>query len=79
MGSDGLGNTATKLLYGFLGVVLLLIMGAALLPLVVNATAVMGAVEGNPLAVLFTSGIITIIVVIGIVVAVIKSAGHVSK
>ena len=74
-----LGNTATKMLYGFLGVVLLLVMGAALLPIAINASDVMGAVSGNPLAVIFTSGVIVMIIVIGVIVAVIKSASGVSK
>jgi membrane protein implicated in regulation of membrane protease activity len=74
-----LGNTATKFIYGFLGVVLLLVMGAALLPLVINASAVIGAIPDLPLASLWTSGIVVMIIVIGVIVAVIKSSSTIHK
>jgi hypothetical protein len=74
-----LGNTAMNVIYGFLGVVLLLAMGTALLPLVINATATLGAIEGLPLAGLFTGGIITMIIVVGVIVAIIKGSSHIGK
>ena len=74
-----LGNTAMNVIYGFLGVVLILVLGAALLPMVINASNVLGAIEGMPLAGLFTGGIITMIIVVGLIVAIIKGSSHVSK
>lgn len=68
-----------KVVYGFLGVVLLLLFAAELLPEVMNATAEIGAIANLPLAGLFSGGIVVMIVVVIVIVAVIKSAGKINK
>ena len=74
-----LGSDAMKIVYGFLGVVLLLLFSAQLLPEVMNATDTIGAIANLPLAGLFSGGIIVMIVVVVVIVGVIKSSGKISK
>ena len=81
-----LANDSMKVVYGFLGIVLLLLFSAYLLPEVMNATATIGAigsVNGSastlPLAGLFSGGIIVMIVVVVVIVAVIKNSGKIAK
>lgn len=74
-----LSGDAMKVVYGFLGVVLLLLFSAELLPEVMNATAEIGNIEGLPLAGLFSGGIVVMIVVVIVIVAVIKNSGKINK
>ena len=74
-----LTNDAMKVVYGFLGVVLLLLFSAELLPEVMNATAEIGAIEGLPLAGLFTGGVVVMIVVVIVIVAVIRNSSKINK
>ncbi len=74
-----LADDSMKVVYGFLGIVLLLLFSAYLLPEVMNATATIGAIENLPLAGLFTGGIVVMIIVVVIIVAVIKNAGKIAK
>jgi len=74
-----LTGDAMKVVYGFLGVVLLLLFSAELLPEVMNATGTIGAIANLPLAGLFSGGIVVMIVVVIVIVAVIKGAGKISK
>jgi hypothetical protein len=74
-----LGNTAMKFVYGFLGVILLLALGSAMLPLVMNYTATVGAIANLPLATLFSGGVITLIIVVAVIVSIIKASSGVSK
>jgi hypothetical protein len=75
-----LGGTAMKVVYGFLGIVLLLLLAKELLPIVQDAVAGIGNLSGLPLAGLFTAGgVIVMIIVIVIIVAVIRNAGGISK
>ena len=79
-GSFNLGSDAMKVVYGFLGIVLLLLLSAELLPVLMDAIASIGAIPDLPLAGLFTAGgVIVMIIVIVIVVAVIKNSGNISK
>lgn len=77
-GFDLSGN-AMVYVYGFLGVVLLLLFAAELLPVVMNASNQVGSIPDLPLAGLFGGGIIVMIVVVVVVVGVIKQAGKVNK
>jgi len=79
MGSMNLGGNAMKVVYGFLGIVLLLLLSAELLPIVMNATATIGAIDDLPLAGLFTGGLVIMIIVVVIIVAVIRNSGNISK
>jgi uncharacterized membrane protein len=74
-----LSGDAMKVVYGFLGVVLLLLFSAELLPEVMNATATIGAIANLPLAGLFSGGVIVMVVVVIVIVSVIKSAGKINK
>jgi hypothetical protein len=74
-----LADDSMKVVYGFLGIVLLLLFSAYLLPEVMNATATIGAISGLPLAGLFTGGIVVMIIVVVVIVAVIKNAGKIAK
>ena len=74
-----LTGDAMKVVYGFLGVVLLLLFAAELLPEVMNATGEIGLIADLPLAGLFSGGIVVMIVVVIVIVAVIKSSGKISK
>jgi hypothetical protein len=74
-----LGKVAMNVVYGFIGVVLVLTLAASLMPTLINASTILGAVSGMPLAGLFTGGIITMIVVVGLIIAVIKQSANVSK
>ena len=76
---SGLSADAMKTVYGFLGVVLLLLFSAELLPEVMNASVEVSAIADLPLAGLFSGGIIVMIVVVVVIVGVIKSAGKISK
>ena len=78
-GTGALGSNAMKVVYGFLGIVLLLLLSVELLPEVMNATAAMGAIDGLPLAGLFSGGVVVMIIVVVLIVAVIKGAGRISK
>jgi len=79
MANFNLANDSMKIVYGFLGIVLLLLFSAYLLPEVMNATTQIGAIEGLPLAGLFTGGIVVMIIVVVVIVAVIKNAGKITK
>ena len=74
-----LSSDAMKVVYGFLGVVLLLLFSAELLPEVINATNQIGAIEGLPLAGLFSGGVVVMIVVVIVIVAVIKNSSKINK
>jgi len=89
-----LANDSMKVVYGFLGIVLLLLFSAYLLPEVMNATTTIsqigitnftenatgvGSVSTLPLANLFSGGIIVMIIVVVVIVAVIKNAGKIAK
>lgn len=74
-----LQGDAMKVVYGFLGVVLLLLFSAELLPEVINATDAIGAIEGLPLSGLFSGGIVVMIVVVVVIVAVIKNSSKINK
>jgi len=82
-----LANDSMKVVYGFLGIVLLLLFSAQLLPEVMTATATIGAITHNnsgvitalPLAGLFSGGIVVMIIVVVVIVAVIKGAGKIAK
>ncbi|NCC70449.1 hypothetical protein EOM09_02610 [bacterium] len=78
-GSSALGGTAMKVVYGFLGIVLLLLLSAELLPEVMTAVTNVGSIPDLPLAGLFTGGVIVMIIVVVIIVAVFKQAGTVAK
>jgi len=77
--SSDLSGDAMKVVYGFLGIVLLLLFSAELLPLVMNASIEISTISNLPLAGLFSGGIIVMIVVVVVIVAVIKNAGKISK
>lgn len=77
--SFDLSGDAMKVVYGFLGVVLLLLFSAELLPEVMSATATIGAIADLPLAGLFSGGIVVMIVVVVVIVSVIKNAGKITK
>ncbi len=79
MATFDLSGSAMKVVYGFLGIVLLLLFSAELLPEVMNATTTIGAITDLPLAGLFTGGTIVMIVVVVVIVATIKNAGNISK
>jgi hypothetical protein len=75
-----LGNNAMKVVYGFLGIVLLLLLSAELLPEAQTAVESIGNISDLPLAGLFTAGgVVVMIIVIIIIVAVIRNAGNISK
>ena len=74
-----LSSNAMKVVYGFLGIVLLLLFSAELLPEVMTATTSIGNITDLPLASLFSGGVIVMVVVVVIIVAVIKNAGSIAK
>ena len=78
-GASALGGTAMKVVYGFLGIVIMLLLAAELLPVTMTAVESVGNITDLPLAGLFTGGIIVMIIVVVIIVAVIKGAGQISK
>lgn len=78
-GSNALSGTAMKVVYGFLAIVLVLLLSAELLPEVMNASATVGAIPNLPLAGLFTSGVVVMIIVIGLIVAVIQHSSKINK
>lgn len=79
-GSFNLGNNAMKVVYGFLGIVLLLLLSAELLPVAQDSIVAIGNITDLPLAGLFTAGgVVVMIIVVVIIVAVIRNAGNISK
>lgn len=79
-GSSALGGTAMRVVYGFLGIVLLLLLAKELITPTMEAIGNIGAISNLPLAGLFgAGGVITMIIVVVIIVATIKNAGSISK
>lgn len=68
-----------KVVYSFIGIVLLLLLSAELLPEVSTALTSVGNISELPLAGLFTGGVILMIVVVVIIVAVIRNASKITK
>ena len=79
MANFDLSGDAMKVVYGFLGIVLLLLFSAELLPEVMNATNTIGAIADLPLAGLFSGGIIVMVVVVVVIVGVIKNSSKINK
>ena len=78
-GAFNLEGTAMNVVYGFIAVVLILVLGSALLPEVMTSVASIGNITDLPLATLWTNGIVTMIIVVVLLVAVIKGAGKIAK
>jgi hypothetical protein len=78
-GASALGGTAMKVVYGFLGIVIMLLLASELLPVTMTAVESVGNISDLPLAGLFTGGVIVMIIVVVIIVAVFKQAGQISK
>jgi hypothetical protein len=78
-GANALGGTAMKVVYGFLGIVIMLLLAAELLPTTMTAVESVGNITDLPLAGLFTGGVIVMIIVVVLIVAVIKGAGNIAK
>jgi hypothetical protein len=74
-----LSGTAMKVVYGFLALILVLLLAAELLPEAMTAVTSVGNISGLPLSGLFTSGVIVMIIVVVVIVAVIKNASSITK
>lgn len=72
-------STPMKVVYAFLGLVLLLLFAAELLPEVGSALESVGNISDLPLAGLFTGGVILMIIVAVIIIAVINKATSITK
>lgn len=78
-GNSDLSNNVMKVVFGFLGIVIMLLLVSALLPEVMNVSAGVGAIADLPLAGLFTGGVVVMIIVVSLIVSVIKHAGGITK
>jgi hypothetical protein len=79
MAGFDLASNSMKVVYGFLGIVLLLLFSAELLPEVMTATTSIGNITDLPLAGLFSGGLIVMIVVVVVIIAVIKNSSTIAK